>query len=257
MKYVTLAAVLAAAACLTACNKGLDHKLDTGHGADSYKASLEEATKDMKKAEIEKFDEYVSKISIAKLHELHPNATPREIIRGRAKSLLEDIPKVKAELEKMIPAYDKEADEIEKGIYADGATFAVEKDFFGDQPKVRAKIINTSGHTMTSLSWKVELFLNGSDKPVASTFIQDNYKNGGGIKSGYEYKRDFTIGFVRGDANFTTLEIQNAAKREVKLTLNLADCISMNGESMSSRNPHAAIAVFEKVEKQAQADKDF
>jgi len=257
MKVRTFALIIGVAVGLAACNSGLDHKLDTGHGAEAYKASLAEATKDMKKYEIESFDLYVEELSIEKLGELYPNATPRKIIHGQAQKVIDGTSKIKPELEKLIPDFDKEYVAIEGGIKAVNATFAVERDFFGDQPKVRATVQNTSGQTLTSLKWQVDLFLDGSEKPVASTVIDDNYKSGGGIKTGYEYKRDFTLGFVKGDDRFTTLEIQNSKKREVRLTLLINDCVDLSGKRIESRNPHHLLKVFGEAEARALKDKDI
>lgn len=257
MKAVHIILLAAAALSLSACNKGLDAKLDTSHGVDVYKASLAEATKDMKKSEIESFDMYVEELSIEKLGELYPNATPRKVIRGQAQKVIEGTAKIKPELEKLIPDFDKEYAALESGIEALNATFSVEKDFFGDQPKVRATVRNASSQTLTSLKWQVDLHLNGAEKPVASTVIEDNYKAGGGIKPGYEYKREFTLGFVKGDDRFTTLEIQNSKNREVRLTLLINDCVDLSGKRISSRNPHHLLKVFGEAEARALKDKDI
>lgn len=257
MKVRTFILVLGMAFGLAGCNSGLDHKLDTSHGVEAYKSSLAEATKDMKKSEIEAFDLYVEELSIEKLSELYPDATPRKVIRGQAKKVIEGTAKIKPELEKMIPDFDKEFAALEGGIKAVNAKFSVEKDFFGDQPKVRATVQNTSGQGLTALKWQVDLYINGADKPVASSVVEDNYKGGGGIKDGYEYKRDFTLGFVRGDDRFTTLEIQNAKQREVRLTLLVNDCTDLTGKRISSRNPHSLLKVFGEAEMRALKDKDI
>lgn len=250
---------LAAAVCvgLTACNSGLDHKLDTSHGSEAYKTSLAEATKDMKKSEIEVFDLYVSDLTIEKLGEQYPDATPRKVIRGQAKKVIEAAAEIKPALEKLIPDFDKEYSALEGGIKALKPVFTVEKDFFGDQPRVRATVQNASGLAMTSLKWQVELFINGADKPVASTVLDDNYKGGGGIKPGYEYKREFTLGFVKGDDRFTTLEIQNASKREVRMSLLVNDCTDLTGKQLSSRNPHSLLKIYKEAELQAIKNKDI
>lgn len=236
---------LVAVVCLSACNSGLDHKLDTANGPSAYKASLEMATKDMKPEEIDAFDAAVSEVTLKELNELYPNATPRKIIREQFTKYSEILAKLIPDVEKKIPDFDKEVQSLNDGVKAVNATFAVEKDFFGDQPKVRVKTVNTSGVTMTALAWRVELFINGADKPVASTTIADNYKSVSGMKSGYEYTREFKLGFVSGDERFTTLEIQNATKRELKLTLEIDECVGLDGQSFGARNPHKALESLE------------
>jgi len=251
MKTITKIAAIFAAICLSACNSGLDHKLDTGNGAAAYKASLEAATKDMKPDEVEAFDSVVADVSLKELNELYPNATPRKIIHEQAKKFINLFGNLKVDFEKKIPEFDREAKSLSDGVKAVDGTFAVQKDFFGDQPTVRAKTINTSGITMTSLAWRVELYINESDKPVATTTISDNYKNVGGNKTGYEYKREWKLGFVSGDERFTTLEIQNASKRQVKLTLEVDDCIGLDGQPLGGRNPHRMIEKLEAGEAKA------
>jgi hypothetical protein len=46
-------------------------------------------------------------------------------------------------------------------------------------------------------------------------------------------------------------EIQNASKREVKLTLELDECIGLDGQSVGGRNPHKMIEKLEAGEAKA------
>jgi hypothetical protein len=254
--FKTTASILIVA-LLSACHSGINQKLDTSHGIDAYRSSLNEAVQKMDKKEIEAFDWAVSDINFAMLNEKYPNATPKEIIRAEAEKVLDYIKKRRPELNELIPAFDAEVKMLEEGIKVVNPTFSVEKDFFGDQPKVQVKVQNLSPKSYTALAWNVELFINGQTKPVASTTIVDDYKDAGGIKSGYEYSRTYKLGFVTGNENFTTLEIQNSKDRLIKLTLLVDDCIELNGHKLGERNPHTELEQLDRDEAKAKLYKEI
>lgn len=247
MKLKMVLATTALAFGLAGCNNGINHALDTGHGQQAYRASLDEALKKMTKEETEAFDWAVGGLNIEKLHEKFPDSTPRKIIQGQAKNFIDAMTKARPDIEKMIPDFDAKTKVLSENTIVDSANFHIENDFFGLQPKVTAKIVNVEGRTMTALKWRVELFLDGNTTPAASTVIEDNYKGGGGFQPGYRYTRTFTLGFVKGDERFTTLEIQNAKKREVKLTLIPDGCVELDGKSVSSMDPHAALKELDEI----------
>jgi len=257
MKITRIILLAATALSLSACNSGINHTLDTGHGVDSYKASLAEAVKKMEKPEIEAYDWAVSDLSIDKVHELYPNGTPKQIIHGESKKMIEGAAELRPELEKQIPGFDRSVKELTDNIVVESTNFTIENDFFGLQPKVSARVAYAEGRPMTALQWRIELFIDGKDKPVASTTVTDDYKGDGGFKSGYRYARDFKLGFVRGDDRFTTLEIQNSKTRILKMTLIPDECIEINGHAVSYNNPHIAIRQLDETVAKARRYKEL
>src|SRR3546814_942160 len=67
------------------------------------------------------------------------------------------------------------------------------------------------------MKWKAALFLDGTDRPEEQTILVNDYRKNGGLKPGSRLHIRFPIGFVRGDAAWTTLEIRNDAVRKVVL----------------------------------------
>ena len=201
---------------LSACSKGLDKPLLTGAGSEAYKASLAAAVKDMDDNQVQAFDWAVSDLSIDALNNRYPNQTPRKIIQGEVQDILGKSPAEIVELEKQAAAWNAAIQEIQKVVSTD-SRFTLEKDFFGLQPRIRTTLRNGSKFGYSSLKWRAELYLDGSDQPTAVSEQFDLYKNDGGFSSGATVQRQFSVGFVSGDSNWTTLGIQNAKQRLVKL----------------------------------------
>ncbi|WP_426079007.1 hypothetical protein [Janthinobacterium sp. PSPC3-1] len=213
----TLFAIILSLA-ITACSKGLDKPLVTSAGIDAYKVSLAEAAKGMDKSQAEAFDWAVSDLSIDALNSRYPGKTPREIIRGEVQDILGKAPAQIVELEKQASVWNAAAQEIHK-VTSEETTFTLAKDFFGLQPRIETTLRNGSKYGYSTLKWRAELYLDGSDKPTAVTEQLDLYKNQGGFSSGETVHRKFSVGFVTGDNNWTTLEIQNAKHRLVTLVV--------------------------------------
>ena len=227
----TLAAALLAAFLAACIGKGIDRTLETGKGADVYRASLAEASKDMTQEEAEAFNWAVSDLSIETLNQRYPNGTARSAIRGESGLVRDSAPKRIAELEAVRPKYDAILDQIAK-LTADDTSFVMERNFHGLQPTVHASIHNNSQLPVSQLQWRASLYLDDQKTPVASSTIMDLYNNSnrgssffgeqgkieaGGLPAGGAAKRAFRIGFVTGDADWTTLEIQNAKVRRIVL----------------------------------------
>lgn len=227
----TLAAVFLAVFLVACSGKGIDRKLETGKGADVYGASIAEASKDMTQEEAEAFNWAVSDLSLETLNQRYPNGTARSVIKGESGLVRERASKRIAELEAVKPKYDAILDQIAK-LTADDTRLEMERNLHGLQPTVHAAIRNDSRLPVSQLQWRASLYLDDQETPVASSTIMDLYNNSsqgsslfgeqgkidaGGLPAGGAAKRAFRIGFVTGDANWTTLEIQNAKVRRVVL----------------------------------------
>lgn len=232
MQFLNTISAATFALLLAACSgKGLDLPLQTAQGSEIYKASLAKAAIDMTEENAQDFDWAVSDLSIDMLNQKYPNATPRSVIRGEAKLIRERAPARIAELEAIKPKFDALLADLAK-LTAEDPEFAMDRNFHGLQPTVLAKIANNSRLPVSQLQWRASLFLDGAKRPVATADLLDVYNNdylgsgllggqdrieAGGLSPGGSAKRSFNIGFVRGDANWTTLEIQHAKVRRLVL----------------------------------------
>ncbi|MDM0053836.1 hypothetical protein [Variovorax sp. J22R115] len=205
-------------AALAACSNGIDKPLVTAKGTDAYRASLDEAVRDMDKRQIAAFDWAVSNLSIETLNARYPNQSARKIIAGEADAVLKEAPERIAGLEQEMAAWASAAQEISK-VTAGDLSFRLEKDFFGLQPIIRTTIHNGSKHGYSTLHWYAELYLDGATKPAASAELIDLYKDQGGLKPGDQQIRDFKVGFVSGEDEWKTIEIQKASQRAAKLVV--------------------------------------
>lgn len=59
--------------------------------------------------------------------------------------------------------------------------------------------------------------LGDATEPVATTVLNNDYRPSGGLKPGGAFTVTFTVGFVKGDERWATLEIRNAASTRVEL----------------------------------------
>jgi hypothetical protein len=217
---------------VSGCAKGIDRSLITGEGVDKYRSSFQQAAEAMTDAEMEAYNWAVSDFDIDRLHQVYPNASPRQIIRGEVQKGLTEWSALLQELEESRSHYDAIIAELRK-IEPREIRFELDRNFHGLQPRVHAKIANLSQLGVSSLMWRASLFLDGGDTPTAVYDVFDNYNNAGvgrsfldsqptsvpagGMRPGYEYSRTFTIGFVTGDPNWITLAVQNATQRTVTL----------------------------------------
>lgn len=207
---------LQAALALTACNGPVDQGLVTGGTQAEYRASVDPLVQELSKHELEAFNWAVADFDLAKLHSKYPGASPRKIIRGQVREVLDTYPKKLKALEESAAAEAPLRVELHK-ITASDAEFGLEENFFGLQPFIRVNIRNGSRYPISQMEWNAVLFLDGTDRPAAQTILVNDYRRNGGLKPGSRFHIRFPIGFVRGDEAWTTLEIRNAAVRKVVL----------------------------------------
>lgn len=207
---------------LQGCAKGIDHQLDTGHGMELYKSSLQEAFKDMPQREQQAYDWAVSDFNLQRLHASYPNGTPKAIIRAERDKIILEVPAKLAQLETARAAYVAGYADLSK-ITASDVRFTMEKDYFGLQPTVAATIHNGSSHDLSSVKFVARLYVDDKPEPVAESELFSNYNNDSGnstgLRRGDTIKTQFRIGFVSGDANWKTVEIQQAGKTRAEVTV--------------------------------------
>jgi hypothetical protein len=213
---------------LAACGGPLDQSLVTDSTPQAYRASLEPAFAQLTPHQQEAFNWAVSDFDLAKLHAKYPNASPRTIVRGEVAEVLHEAPARIAAFQSRLQATAGMREDLAKLTVVE-ARFRIKKDFFGLQPQILIAVHNGSSKPVSMLRWRADLYLDDIKEPVASTVITDDYRRDGGLRPGEKASRLFTIGFVRGDETWTTLEIRNAQRTRVELTP-LLDSIADFGE---------------------------
>lgn len=166
--------------------------------------------------EREGFNWAVSDFDLAKLHGKYAGASPRAIVRGEVREVLDTYPGKIKHLEKAAAEQAPLRAELKK-ITAQNVSFRIDKNFFGLKPIVSALVVNGSPHSVSQLQWRASLFLNGADRPTLTTVLTNDYRPNGGLKPSDRYQVQIPIGFVRGDEAWTTLEIRNADHRRLTL----------------------------------------
>lgn len=204
------------ALALAACSGPMDTALVTGKGPELYFASLNPAFAAMTDHEQKGFNWAVSDIDLDQLHSRYPQKSPRTIIPAEVAQVLKSYPAKIADLEPQALQAQQMREQLAQ-VKAVQTTFTIEKDFFGLAPKVSATIENGSPLPISALDWTASLYLDDAEAPVVSTTLSDNYRATGGLTPGSQHHRKYSIGFVRGDDAWTTLEIRNAKHARVVL----------------------------------------
>lgn len=101
---------------LAGCSRGIDKPLVTNLGEETYRKTLAEAAGSMDQRDVEAFDWAVSDLNIDTVNTRYPNQSPRQIIRGEVKAVLEKAPQAIAELETKAANWSKEAESIHKVV---------------------------------------------------------------------------------------------------------------------------------------------
>src|SRR5690606_24951342 len=139
---------------LSGCAKGIDRSLITGEGIEQFQTSLRQAVEEMTSEEREAFDWAVSDFDLARLHQVYPNASPREIIRGEVTNGLAEWPARLAQLEGQKSKFDSIVAELRK-IEASEIEFEFDRGFIsGLLAEVHAKVVNRSELGVSSLRWR-------------------------------------------------------------------------------------------------------
>lgn len=222
--------IVAVLLLVAGCTKGIDRPLTTGKDLGALVASIAEVKRDMtakeREASLWAMNELAPQLgSQADFHALYPNATLKQLIRGEVKRVLEDYPKIVAQIEPRKVASDAVLAELNK-IVADESLFSLRRDFFGLKPTITARVSNNGRLPVSTLQWNASLFIEGKVEPVATSQVYDFYNESfreattsRGFLPGTKLNRQFSVGFVSGDAAWTTIEIQNAKAPRVQLTV--------------------------------------
>ena len=207
---------LAAALVLTACGGPVDEKLVTANGLDAYKASLAPVVAKLSPEQRTALDWAVSDLNLDTLHARYPGGSVRDIVRGEARLVLDTYPATIAELEKRHRTEAPLREQLAK-IAATDVRFAVERNFFGPQPTIRASITNASRLPVSTLDWRATLYIDDRKEPEATTVLTSDFRENGGLRPGSRFSSRFNVGFVRGDETWTTLAIRNARTTRVEM----------------------------------------
>ncbi|TXI48862.1 MAG: hypothetical protein E6Q50_09195 [Lysobacter sp.] len=195
----------------------MDQPLSTGSSQEAYRVSLDPVVAQMSPHEREAFDWAVQGIpNVAALHAKYPNKSPREMIKARVSEVRSVYPKLLPELQAAEQKHAPIRKDLER-ITASSGQFSIEKNFFGLQPRIKAVVYNGSSRPISRLQWRASLYLNDGQTPVATTILTHDFRNDGGFKPKQSFTSTFTVGFIRGDETWTTLEVRNAKQRRVAL----------------------------------------
>lgn len=215
--FCSAAGFAVCASLLSACHGPMDQPLDTGSTMQAYRASLDPIAETMTAHERDAYEWAVKGIpNIAALHARYPNGSPRDIIRARVVEIRSSYSRTMPQLESSAKASASIREDLEKVVASEGR-LVIENDFFGPQPRIKVIVHNGSTRAVSSLQWRASLYLDDAKTPVAATVLSQDFKNDGGFKPGQSYASTFTVGFVRGDETWITLEVRNAAQRRVLL----------------------------------------
>lgn len=204
-------------ALLTACHGPMDQPLETGSTMQAYRASLDPIVDKMTPHERNAYEWAVQDIpNIAALHARYPNGSPRDIIRARVSEVRSSYSRSMPELESSAKASASVRQDLEKVVASEGQ-LVIENDFFGPQPRIKVVVHNGSSRPISSLQWRASLYLDNATEAVATTLLAQDFKSDGGFKPERSFVSTFTVGFVRGNDAWTTLEVRNAGRRRVLL----------------------------------------
>jgi len=239
LQFAAISAIVIAA---TGCEKGIDRHLETGKGKEAFFASVQKAASEIttdREAQAILWSVSVSDAdSTNDIHARYPNATLREVIRGEVKRVIDENTQALAALEPKKAASDALLGELKK-IVAEDIRFSLERDFFGLQPRISAKVSNRGNLAVSQLRWRAALFVDGRTEPAAVAEPYDSYnetriapqilKNFGvaretdrpskGLLPGVSVNRKFTVGHGLGQDAWKTIEIQNSKQMRVELSI--------------------------------------
>lgn len=199
--------VLPLVCLLAACGKGLDKKLDTTGNDDAFNTSFWAANKDMTQADKDAWSWAVQDLSINNIRSKYPDSTLRQVIRGEAQSVLtEAVPRI-AELEASKKSYDDTLKDL-NNITTSNVILS-DKDW---QKPLGFDIHNGSHLPVGKLAWNAWLYINGEDKPVASAYLDDHFRQG--LPAGANAHHDYSYADTLSSAWFSPAVV-NAKSREI------------------------------------------
>ena len=250
-------AIVVLALITASCGGPADNKLVTGTDIDSYRASLDPIFEQMSPHEREAFNWAVSDINFENLHAKYPNASPRKIIRGEVKAVLDTYPERINRLKTNSSKFVDIRNELSK-VSVTYADLSHSNEFvFRGKPILTMGIENESTLPISSLDWNASLFLDGSDKPVATQRVTADMREAGGMKPGDSFKVTIRIGGPLGNDSWETLEIKNSKNKKVVLTPILPSIRDFGNRLYLDGDPTDDIARLELALKSAVSYKDI
>ena len=205
----------------------------------------------------EAFNWAVSDINFENLHAKYPNASPRKIIRGEVKAVLDTYPERINRLKTNSSKFVDIRNELSK-VSVTYADLSHSNEFvFRGKPILTMGIENESTLPISSLDWNASLFLDGSDKPVATQRVTADMRDAGGMKPGDSFKVTIRIGGPLGNDAWETLEIKNAKNRRVAMTPILPSIRDFGNRLYLDGDPTDDIARLELALKSALSYKDI
>ena len=239
--------ILTLALGLGACSKGIDRALVTGEGDTAYRTSLDRLVPEATQEQLAAFNWAVSDLTIEAIHARYPNASPRRVMHGEAELMMESLPHRIAQLKAQLPEWQASAANV-AAVTATDIGFALNPGFFGLQPTITAIVANNSKLSFARYGWTAELYLDDAVEPVARTRLTASFAHhngGGGLDPGASASMSFQVGFVSGDKAWSTLEIQRATKRTVKMVPDPEAARDLADRAFVGQSPQEELAILE------------
>lgn len=232
--------VLCATFFVSACSKGpMDTPLVMGKGFEAFKVDIGTRAEKMSSDELNAYNWAVDGMSYERLIEVAPNKTPREVIRMKVADAKREVEQGMAFAEKAAADFEEVRADLQK-ITASDVKLHFEKGFHGHMPHVNFKVANGSRYDIGTMGWVASLRINGSEKPEATKALSMYYKNSQmlAMRSGQSYSEQHQIGFVSGDAAWTTQTVLQADNHLVTVEPDLAAIRDLEGNRILPESPY-------------------
>ena len=235
---------LALGLTLAACAGPMDRALDTGNGDAAYCQRLNPLFAQRASQQQEAYNWAVSDLTIAQIHQLYPDATPRQVIEGEVARVLEKNPARIVELQPALARHQAQQARLDKLVVSD-VQFSIGKDFFGLQPTLQLQLDNGSDLSFSRTGWQASLYLDDATAPVATHAFSLDHTGHNGLRPGQQRRFTTTLGNLSGAADWITLEIQDATERRVVIERQSRDWLpghrDLGGRSHHIGSPQAEI----------------
>ena len=246
MNFRNLFASILLGLSLAACTGPMDSALVTDKGEAAYFQRLNPLFAQMTPAQQEAFNWSVSDLSIDAINQRYPGASPRRIIEGEAALVQKTYKERINALQPALQQYRQFKGELEQ-LRSDNIQFRIDQDFHGSQPWLKADFHNGSPLSFSTTGWSAELYLDGSDAPVASYTFTLNHRNRGGLLPDESENHDIHLGFVTGDASWMTLEVRNARQRRIQIRPTAAGSTDLGERAFALIDPQPEIERLQAV----------